>query len=226
MQFVIIHTYNHWFDDLSPAEQEAININGKFDSRYEVGDFIEWRENNRFFDSNGDLVGGVRLDMFCVLEITDVTETQAEEYLSTWTRKFSVVQNSKNPAKGEYIETITLDDVSIAGTEKFNPKDTFLEMKVADPLIATFSKISQTDNSIQVKMVVNKNGNKTQLEEQFLKTPEDFIPELNKIVKKSKYKLNIAGLPIAMRNSLLNDKFFRTTMAEISPYIINKAGKA
>ena len=220
MQFVVIHTYNHWFDDLSRAEQEAINIGGKFDSRYEVGDIIEWRENNRFFDTNGDLVGGVRLDMFCVIEITDVTEAQAEEYLKTWYREFTVAQDSKDVLKGEYTHTITLTNISAAGTEKFDSKDTFAEIKAAD---VVFEKQSSTDTTLTVKMTTTKD--KAALEEQFLETPEDFIPELNKIVKKSKYKFNIAGMPAGWQTELSTNKFLRKTLSEISPYIINKGAK-
>ena len=71
MAEILIYNKTHWFDLETPERQSELNIDGKFDSRYIEGDFIEIREDGFWTDP---IIGkGYNKDSFDLLVVDDAT---------------------------------------------------------------------------------------------------------------------------------------------------------
>jgi hypothetical protein len=215
----LIYYKNHWFDEISIEQQNELNIEGKFDSRYSFGDIVEIQRNGLWLTQENQIYRGWNLNVFRVIKINDQSKLDALQYQKQWKRKIVASLENRDDENGLYDYLISIALTSLSDLEHFTNKDLFVKLPDKITILekqATFVRLRLT---LPSEWSLSK---KTEIRQEFQKGGKMQIKEFNKIIKKSQYSIDVNNLPQSYQDLLLNQGWLDGTSAQLENYIINK----
>lgn len=209
---LLVYNKDHWFTLESPERQNELNVNGKFDGINEKGDIIEIQESGYWL--NGDeTIRNWNKDVFIVLDVTDMTISQAKEKVEQLYKKISFSFDNRDDINGIYEYTIYSNDGFSDTKDKF------------DNIPENLSVIERNSTSIKMRLNLPSEWSllkKTEERLLFQRYGKNNLFDISKPIKKRRFKIDLDSIPVAYKNLLFSQGWARGTYSQLEQYIIDK----
>lgn len=203
-EFLIFYK-DHWFDSISKEEQDILNIDGKFDSRFVYGDIIETRNNGFWLADDDSIVRGWNRSAFVVIR----TDAPNGQYTDEWTRSFLYNLDSQDDLNGIYNYTINLTDLSISNKELFTERDRFIKLP------AFVSMIEKQPEYIKLRLELPEEIEEKTIARMNFQQSLNEIYELSKFIARRRFHVDLNNLSISDQNLLKSQGWIKVDSLQV-----------